>query len=133
MNKNLKRKFPIGLSIVGYFILLYLICFTSAYLKTNIEETLLEILPILPDIIMKNPLNIFPLDFKSIGIMTFIYFIFILYTYTEFERNKKTMPGKEYGSAEFLSKSEMKEFRKNFMHEQLFTEGIGGKRDEEVS
>jgi len=126
VNKNLKRKFPIGLSIVGYFILLYLTCFISAYLKTNIEETLLGILPILPDIIMKNPLNIFPLDFKLIGIMTFIYFIFILYTHTEFERNKKTMPGKQHGSAEFMSESDMKRFSRKFMDKQKYTEGIGG-------
>lgn len=95
-----------------YLVLMYATCHANAYMVEHNASLLAGYNNILNHI-FTNPLGIFPLNWKAMGVVTLIYVIGLMYAYTEMMLNQSDMKGKENGSAEWFK--DFKWFNKKYV------------------
>ena len=124
--RNEKEIHPLKILIIflmGLLVVSYLSLLAGAY-STETENTIFVAFFSLPSIIQQNPFAILPFNTQALGCGICIYIVACLFAYASYEQNKRTMPGKEYGTAAFMKESEIKAWQKKYMDSQFYTEGI---------
>ena len=100
--KKSDKTFYIIFASAIYLMILFFACHYNVCriaLETNL---IVEILPVAMAHMETNPFDLFPLDFKTIGVTTFLYLVALAYIWVEYEFNKTDAPGKEAGSAKWF-------------------------------
>lgn len=127
--KETKPMVILVLFIIGFLLFGYIGLLAGAYSKTHEDVALLIALFKVPELITTTPFAIFPFDKQALMFSEVAYLLICLIIYANFEMNKRTTPGKEYGSAKFMTPSEKKDWRKKFMNQQIYTEGLPSKHE----
>lgn len=100
--KKSNSTFYIIFGSVIYLIVLFFACHYNVCRLELQTDLIFEILPAAMTHMETQPFALFPLDFKTIGITTFLYLVALAYIWVEHELNKQDAPGKEAGSAKWF-------------------------------
>lgn len=102
--------------VLGTMIYIFVLFFSCHYHVCQVEletELFFELLPAAMTHMETQPFDIFPLDIATIGLVTFLYVLAVLYITVNNELNKVDAPGKEAGSAKWFD--DWKKFYKKYV------------------
>lgn len=92
-------KLLIKLGIVGYFVLIF-VTFHVCAVSSNITSAS-DVLEIVLKHIFTQPIDILPINWEIVGVVSFLYFLCCAGVSVTYEKSKDTRPGEENGSAKW--------------------------------
>ena len=132
MKKN-DEKSPLHYLIffaIGLVLVIYISLIAGAYALNSDEEiTLFSAFLQVPQLIQDNYKAIYPTNPEALKFGILMYILGWAFYLVQVEMNKKTMPGKEYGTAAFMTNSEIKAYRKKYMDKTIYTEGLANPKN----